>query len=710
MKKNKTIYKIFFMLFLIVACSDNLRDISFADNIALPTNVAAIYNITQDNTGLVTITPNADGAQSFSIYFGDSTAEPAIINQGESANHVYAEGTYEVKVVASNLNGETTEVIQQLIVSFKAPKNLVVVLENDSAISKKVNITANADFATFFEFDSGETAVTQPVVTGNIGTTISYQYQDAGTYSLKVIAKGGAIETTEYVMDFEVTEILAPINSAPVQPGRKDADVISIFSNAYTDVAGSDFYPNWGQATQYTPFDLNGDAIIQYSNLNYQGINIGSTQDLSSMEFLRLDIWTADAINIDTYLISAGSGEKFIKTALKKDKWTSIEIPLSAFTDQGLSVADIYQFKFVGSGTVFIDNIYFYKAPTPTGSAILSDDFEGNGNITSWAGDSCGMNNDFANPYKDALNGSDTVLEYSDTGGQYANIRFDKGSSFDLTGGNSIFTLKIYVPSSSVSGSQSNQISLKLQDGTAGQPWAQQTEIIKAIALDTWQTVSFDFATDVTGGAANPISRTDFNRVVLQVNSENNSDTVIAYIDDFTYGAQVVDTEPIVNDDFEGSGTITTWAGDACGMDNAFVNPFKDALNSSDTVLEYNDTGGQYANVRFDITPNYDLNAKSKFSLKIYVPSSSVSGSLNNQISLKLQDSDANPWERQSEIIKDIALNTWQDVTFDFATDTVLGVTDALSITNFSRIVIQVNGENNNETVIAYIDDFKYFK
>jgi hypothetical protein len=713
MKKNKNIYKIFFMLFLIVACTDNLRDISFADNIALPTNVAAIYNITQDNTGLVTITPNADGAQSFSIYFGDSTAAPAIINQGESTNHVYAEGTYEVKVVASNLNGETTEVIQQLIVSFKAPQNLVVVLENDPAISKKVNITANADFATFFEFDSGETAVTQPVVTGNIGTTISYQYQDAGTYSLKVIAKGGAIETTEYTLDFEVTEILAPVASAVAPSARNAEDVISIFSGAYTDVSDSDFNPNWGQNTIYSAFVLNGDAIIQYSNLNYQGIDIGSEIDASAMEILHLDIWTPDAASIAIYPLPNGvapADERFVTKELTLNGWTTINIPMSDFTDQGLPVDKLKQFKFVGSGTVFIDNIYFYKAPTPTGSAILSDDFEGNGNITSWAGDSCGMNNDFANPYKDALNGSDTVLEYSDTGGQYANIRFDKGSSFDLTGGNSIFTLKIYVPSSSVSGSQSNQISLKLQDGTAGQPWAQQTEIIKAIALDTWQTVSFDFATDVTGGAANPISRTDFNRVVLQVNSENNNDTVIAYIDDFTYGAQVVDTEPIVNDDFEGSGTITTWAGDACGMDNAFVNPFKDALNRSDTVLEYNDTGGQYANIRFDITPNYDLNAKSKFSLKIYVPSSSVSGSLNNQISLKLQDSDANPWERQSEIIKDIALNTWQDVTFDFATDTVLGVTDALSITNFSRIVIQVNGENNNESVIAYIDDFKYFK
>ena len=145
-------------------------------------------------------------------------------------------------------------------------------------------------------------------------------------------------------------------------------------------------------------------------------------------------------------------------------------------------------------------------------------------------------------------------------------------------------------------------------------------------------------------------------------------------------------------------------------MNIAFANPFKDALNDSDTVLEYNDTGGTYANVRFDISPDYDLTAKSKFSIKIYVPSSSITGSQPNQLSFKLQDADPKPWERQSEIIKPIALDTWQEVTFDFANDTVLGQTNPLSITNFNRIVIQVNSENNSDKVIAYLDDLNYYK
>jgi hypothetical protein len=712
MKKLKTIYKALVVFLIISACTEE-RSLDFLENVAPPTNVAAAYTITQDNSGLVTITPTAQGAVGFDVDLGDSSPIIEDLEMGKIVQHTYVEGTYNIKVSAYNSKGDVTELTQELIVSFRAPENLVVTIENDAAITKQLNITATADFAATYEFYSGETGVDQPVATANIGDAINYQYAEAGMYNVKVIAKGGAIQTTEYTADFEVTEILAPIASAITPSARNDEDVISIFSDAYTDVAGSDFYPNWGQNTLYNVFDLNGDAIIQYSNLNYQGIDIGSEIDASAMEILHLDIWTPDATSIDIYPLPNGvapADERFVTKNLTVNGWTTINIPMSDFTDQGLPVDKLKQFKFVGSGTVFIDNIYFYKAPTPTGTAILSDDFEGNGNITTWAGDAADINTAFANPFKDALNGSDTVLEYADTGGQYANIRFDKGSSFDLTGGNSIFTLKIYVPSSSVSGSQPNQISLKLQDGTAGEPWAQQTEIVKAIALDTWQTVSFDFASDATAGAADPLGRTDFNRVVLQVNSENNNDTVTAYIDDFSYGTEVADTEPFVNDDFEGNGTITTWAGDDCGMDNNFANPFKDALNGSDTVLEYNDTGGQYANVRFDITPNYDLNAKSKFSLKIYVPSSSVSGSQPNQISLKLQDADPNPWERQSEIIKPIALDTWQDVTFDFATDTVLGVTDALSITNFSRIVLQVNSENNNDTVIAYIDDIKHFK
>jgi len=137
MKKIKIIFKTLFVLFVIAACTDNLRDISFIDAIAPPTNVSATFDITQDNTGLVTISPTANGATSFMIYFGDNTADPVEVVQGNNVEHTYAEGSYDVKIVAVNLKGEEAEATQQLVVSFKAPENLEVVIENDAAIRNK---------------------------------------------------------------------------------------------------------------------------------------------------------------------------------------------------------------------------------------------------------------------------------------------------------------------------------------------------------------------------------------------------------------------------------------------------------------------------------------------------------------------------------------------------------------------------------------------
>ena len=382
MKKLKTIYKALLIFFIISACTEE-RNLDFLDTVQPPTNVEAMYNITQDNSGLVTITPIAEGATLFDIYFGDATAEPENVEAGSYVQHTYAEGSYQVKVVAYNIKGDTAETTQDLMVSFKAPENLVVTIENDAAISKQLNVSATADFATTFEFYSGETGVDQPVATANIGEALSYQYATAGTYSVKVVAKGGAIETTEYTSEFEVTEILAPIANAPSPSTRDAIDVISIFSDKYTDVADSDFYPNWGQSTQYNLFELDGEEILQYSNLNYQGIDIGSEIDASSMETLHIDVWTTDATSIDIYPLPNGvapEDERFVTKTLEADQWNSFDIPMSEFTDQGLPIDALKQFKFVGSGTVFIDNLYFYKAsstsPAFDGGLLTNGDFE----------------------------------------------------------------------------------------------------------------------------------------------------------------------------------------------------------------------------------------------------------------------------------------------------------------------------------------------
>lgn len=168
-----------------------------------------------------------------------------------------------------------------------------------------------------------------------------------------------------------------------------------------------------------------------------------------------------------------------------------------------------------------------------------------------------------------------------------------------------------------------------------------------------------------------------------------------------------------VHDDFEGSGTITSWFGDDCTMEIAFSNPQMQGINQSSTVLKYTDVGGQYANVRFDVSENFDLSVNYTFTLKIYIESSSLTGSQNNQISLKLQDGTVGaPWETQSEIIKNVFLDQWQEITFDFENDPFInfnaGSPDPVLRTDFNRVVLQVNSENNNDLVTAYIDDINY--
>jgi len=170
----------------------------------------------------------------------------------------------------------------------------------------------------------------------------------------------------------------------------------------------------------------------------------------------------------------------------------------------------------------------------------------------------------------------------------------------------------------------------------------------------------------------------------------------------------------IIQDDFEGAGTISTWYEDNLVMDTSFSNPFKETINTSNTVLKYTDAGGSYANVGFDVSPNFDLSETNSFSLKIYVPSSGITGSQNNQVSLKLQNNLlGEKWTTQSEIIKDIVLDQWQEVIFNFETGTYSNFDNntgpPVDRTDFNRVVIQVNGEDNTDLVVAYIDDVIHF-
>jgi len=368
MKKIHFIISLF-VLAITLGCTDDNSTIDL-DAVSAPINIAALTTVTQDNTGKVTFLPKGEGVTQYEIYFGDGTTAPANVGPGQTTTHKYAEGVYQAKIVATTLNGKTTEITQEVIVSFKAPENLKVVITNDLAVSKKVTLTATADFALFYDVYFGEAGKPEPISANN-GASVSYVYQEAGVYKIRVVSKSAAIKTTEETKDFTVTLVNKPSTSATTPPNRIATDVIAIYSSKYTNIAGTDFNPNWGQSGTYAEFDLNGDKMLNYIKLSYQGIDIGSSIDASIMETLHIDVWSADNMSIDIYPLPNGvqqADERFVRKTLVPNQWNSFDIPLSDFTSQGLPLNNLKQFKFVGNpfgaGTVFIDNIYFYKVPT----------------------------------------------------------------------------------------------------------------------------------------------------------------------------------------------------------------------------------------------------------------------------------------------------------------------------------------------------------
>ena len=132
-----------------------------------------------------------------------------------------------------------------------------------------------------------------------------------------------------------------------------------------------------------------------------------------------------------------------------------------------------------------------------------------------------------ANPSSSGINTSANVGKYEDTGAQYANMNFNYGQNFDLST-NNVFRVKVYVPTPTTAYTAPAQLALKLQDGTSSQPWVGQAEVIQPYQYDSWQELIFDFSDQAAA--------TNFNRVVVQFNSENNNETVVAYIDDFLLG------------------------------------------------------------------------------------------------------------------------------------------------------------------------------
>jgi hypothetical protein len=159
-----------------------------------------------------------------------------------------------------------------------------------------------------------------------------------------------------------------PTAAAPTPPARIASDVISIYSDAYTNIANVNINPNWGQSTVTTQIQIAGNNTLQYVNLNYQGTDWESnTQNITNMQFLHVDIWT-NAVAPNVYVISSGT-EIAIPITAQPGSWKSVDIPVANITGN-LTGARQFKFDNGNGGTIYLDNLYFWKPAAPAGTPI----------------------------------------------------------------------------------------------------------------------------------------------------------------------------------------------------------------------------------------------------------------------------------------------------------------------------------------------------
>ena len=683
MKNIKYIYKTLLVLLVIAACTE-ANDLEFLENVPPPSNVSASYDVSQDNTGTVTITPTAEGANSYKVHLGDGTAIPVDVAQGKSVEHMYTEGTFAVKIQAYNINGDTAEATQDLVVSFKAPENVVVTIENDASTSKQVNIKTTGDFATMFEFYSGETGVDQPAATANIGETINYQYAEAGDYEVKVIAKGAAIATTEYTESFTVTEILAPLTAAPSPRSRAAEDVISVFSDAYEGVTLNEKPTSWS-ATVFEETQIDGNDVWKLASLDFLGLvtNYDNGVDLSSMEKMHIDYWVPDGITNELSVklvntIDGGVTEdvESLGTTVT-GTWQSIEIDMTLFDDGPLANREKITQLILDSdgmaGIVYVDNWYFYKEPTVSdGPEPLS--FEGGYTFSSFDGGDITV---VPNPDTIGNSSAKVAKMVKNAGATHAGSKISLPAPFSFEN-ETMVKMMVWSPRVGL------ELSVKFENNGVW-PDVVGTDAITATTTvaGAWQELTFDFT-----GISTEI---DFYNLILIMDNGtigDGSENYTIYLDD-------VVTSPSI--DFETKYTFSSFDG---GNISVVSNPDTIGNNSASVAKMVKNSGATHAGSKITLPSPFSFENETKLKMMVWSPRVGL------ELSVKFENNGVWPDVVGTDAI--IATTTvaeaWQELTFDFT-----GISTEIDFYNLVLIMDNGTSGDGSENYTIYLDDITQF-
>lgn len=184
---------------------------------------------------------------------------------------------------------------------------------------------------------------------------------------------------------FSKKEVLAEPTVAAKTPTKLAKDVISLFSNAYTNVTVDTWRTGWSNGT-LTETKIGTDDVKKYTDLTFVGVETIAKQiDITTMDSFEFDMWTPNATTFKFKLVDFGADGKFeggddkeheLTATPTLNGWNHIAVPISSFT--GLtSKKNISQLVFssvpAGTSIVYLDNVLFSKKPSVGVSSIAQE-------------------------------------------------------------------------------------------------------------------------------------------------------------------------------------------------------------------------------------------------------------------------------------------------------------------------------------------------
>ncbi|RKR84563.1 hypothetical protein BDD43_4806 [Mucilaginibacter gracilis] len=662
MKLFKRLLLLILPLCMALGCKkDNqFTDTSFVSGAASASNLSVMFNITHDNTGLVTITPNGSAAVTYDVYFGDATANPSSIASGKSIDHTYAEGNYQVKIVAHDIKGGVATITQPLVVSFAAPQNMAVSL---SKTNLTVSLSATAKYATFFKVYYGDSTTFKPVPFTSVlpGTTINHTYLNAGTYVITVIALSGGSKTTQILdtvkvgkqislpvtfddasVDYTTVDFGGNVSSLSVDPVNSSNHVMKAIKTAGAQTyAGTTLGNGFALPVPLTPNSLKMTVMV-YSPA--AGLDVK----------LKLDNHT----NPNTGL----SVETDVKTTLSR-QWETLTFDFSkqATGTPAYSSANTYDlasifFDFGNNGTgstFYFDNLMMMPVALtqinlPVSFESTTTDYtmtDFGGNVSSFA--------------TDPANSSNHVMKaVKTTGAQvWAGTTVGTATGFSqvipLTASSLKMTVMVYSPAAGL------DVKLKVEDHNDGTK-SVETDV-KTTLANQWETLTFDLSQPASGTSAWSAAN-KYDKASLFFDFGNAGTGSTFYFDNLKMAAaglaQV--SVPVTFDDPTVDYTVTDFGGNSSAL-------VVDPANSSNHVIKTIKTSGAQTWAGTTVGNGLGFSSLLPFSaghtsmsVKVYSPAAGL------HIRLKVEDHTDNTKSVETEALTTVA-GQWETLTFNFS-------------------------------------------